>query len=47
MTIRTYTHVIRELKGQPPMPAEDQVLVARQAAGAAGRGRFRDVSLTG
>lgn len=47
MTIRTYTHVIRELKGLPPMPAEDQVLAARQAASADAGGRFRDVSEAG
>ena len=30
MTVGTYTHVIRELKGQPIMAAEDQI---EQAAG--------------
>ncbi len=25
MTVGTYTHVIRELKGQPIMAAEDQI----------------------
>lgn len=29
MTVGTYTHVIRELKGQAPMPAEGQILEAR------------------
>jgi integrase len=41
MTVRTYTHVIRELKGLPPMPAEEQVMAASEAPAA--RGRFRDV----
>ena len=42
MTVRTYTHVIRELKGLPPMGAEDQILAAREALHADRRGRFGD-----
>ena len=30
MTIGTYTHVIRELKGEPIVPAEEQIERARQ-----------------
>jgi integrase len=39
MTVSTYTHVIRELKGQPTMAAEDQIEEARRDAG----GRLVDV----
>jgi integrase len=34
MTVGTYTHVIRELKGQPIMAAEDQIEQARREDGA-------------
>jgi len=30
MTIGTYTHVIRELKGEPMVPAEEQIQRARE-----------------
>jgi integrase len=30
MTIGTYTHVIRELKGEPLVPAEEQIERARE-----------------
>jgi integrase len=30
MTIGTYTHVIRELKGEPMAPAEEQIQQARE-----------------
>lgn len=33
MTVMTYTHVIRELKGEPRMAAEEQIIRARSAAG--------------
>ena len=33
MTVGTYTHVIRELKGQPVMAAEDQIEHARREDG--------------
>jgi len=33
MTIATYTHVIRELKGLPAMSAEAQIEQARQSRG--------------
>ena len=36
MTVSTYTHVVRDLRGQPAMAAEDQILKAR--------GRLVDVS---
>jgi integrase len=39
MTVGTYTHVIRELKGQPAMTAEDQIEQARREDG----GRLVDV----
>jgi integrase len=39
MTVGTYTHVIRELKGQPVMAAEDQIEHARREDG----GRLVDV----
>jgi len=39
MTLATYAHVIRELKGLPRVSAEDQIEQARQA-----RGRHVDVS---
>ena len=39
MTVGTYTHVIRELKGQPIMAAEDQIEQARREDG----GRLVDV----
>jgi hypothetical protein len=39
MTLATYAHVIRELKGLPRVSAEDQFEQARQA-----RGRQVDVS---
>ena len=37
MTLSTYTHVIRELKGQPAMSAEEQILAARCPQVAHGR----------
>jgi hypothetical protein len=39
VTVGTYTHVIRELKGQPVMAAEDQIEQARREDG----GRLVDV----
>jgi integrase len=39
MTISTYAHVIRELKGMPTMPVEEQIQEARKKA----RGRLVDV----
>jgi integrase len=39
MTVGTYTHVIRELKGRPAMAAEDQIEQARREDG----GRLVDV----
>jgi hypothetical protein len=39
MTLATYAHVIRELKGLPRASAEDQIEQAREA-----RGRHADVS---
>ena len=39
MTIGTYTHVIRELKGEPVVPAEEQIERAREERA----GRLRDV----
>jgi hypothetical protein len=39
MTLATYAHVIRELKGVPRVSAEEQIEQARQA-----RGRHVDVS---
>jgi hypothetical protein len=39
MTVGTYTHVIRKLKGQPTMVAEDQIERARREHG----GRLVDV----
>jgi hypothetical protein len=33
MTVGAYTHVIRELKGQPNMAAEDQIEQARRDDG--------------
>ena len=39
MTLGTYTHVIRELKGEPIVSAEEQIEEARRK----GRGRFGDV----
>jgi len=40
MTVGTYTHVIRELKGQAIMAAEDQIEQARREDG----GRLVDVN---
>jgi hypothetical protein len=39
MTIGTYTHVIRELKGEPIVPAEEQIERAREERA----GRLGDV----
>jgi len=39
MTLNTYSHVIRELKGEPVVSAEEQVEQARREL----PGRFRDV----
>ena len=39
MTVMTYTHVIRELKGEPIVSAEEQVEWARREL----PGRFGDV----
>jgi len=39
MTLGTYTHVIRELKGEPIVSAEEQIEEARKKRG----GRFGDV----
>jgi hypothetical protein len=39
MTVGTYAHVIRELKGQPIMPAEEQIEQVRVEDG----GRLVDV----
>ncbi len=43
MTLSTYSHVMRDLRGEPPMSAEEQILKARGrvvdvAAGGEGRG---------
>jgi integrase len=32
MTVGTYTHVIRELEGEPVVSAEEQIELARRAA---------------
>lgn len=32
MTVTTYTHVIRDLKGEPAMAAQDQIKAARGSA---------------
>ena len=39
MTVSTYTHVIRDLRGEPTMSVQDQILKAR--------GRLVDVSASG
>jgi hypothetical protein len=31
MTLNTYTHVIDELRGAPPVPAAQEILRAREA----------------
>jgi hypothetical protein len=43
MTIGTYTHVIRELKGEPMVPAEEQIQRAREER----PGRFGDADPVG
>jgi integrase len=43
MTLSTYAHVIRELKGEPVVSAEEQVERARREL----PGRFRDVGAAG
>jgi integrase len=43
MTIGTYTHVIRELKGEPIVPAEEQIERAREERA----GRFGDADVAG
>jgi site-specific recombinase XerD len=37
MTLSTYTHVIRELKGEPVASVEQQIVAARRPQGAHGR----------
>jgi hypothetical protein len=43
MTLNTYAHVIRELKGEPIVSAEEQVERARREP----PGRFRDADAAG
>ena len=43
MTLNTYAHVIRELKGEPVVSAEEQVERARREL----PGRFGDVGAAG
>jgi integrase len=43
MTLKTYAHVIRELKGEPIVSAEEQVEAARREL----PGRFRDAKAAG